>query len=97
MRPHENVRVRLRIEGIVQGVFFRASTRDVAKKLGLTGWVRNLPDGSVEVLFEGKADSVREAIRWCHNGPPGARVMDVHEEWLEYRGEFNDFDIRYGL
>lgn len=93
----KKVRVRVRISGLVQGVFFRASTRDVARRLGLTGWVRNLADGSVEALFEGDSDNVKEVIRWCQKGPPGARVMDVDEEWLEYKGEFNDFVIRYGF
>ncbi|GAB4547510.1 MAG: acylphosphatase [Thermodesulfovibrionia bacterium] len=93
----KKVRVKVRVNGIVQGVFFRASTRDVARRLGLTGWVRNIPDGSVEAVFEGDRDKVEEAIRWCHKGPPGARVTDVDEEWLEYRGEFSDFDIRYGF
>lgn len=93
----KNVRARVRISGLVQGVFFRASTRDLARRLGLTGWVRNLPDGSVEALFEGDSDNVKEAIRWCYKGPPGARVIDVNEEWLEYKGEFKDFDIRYGF
>jgi|Deesub1362A_J573_1020465.scaffolds.fasta_scaffold01197_15 acylphosphatase len=92
----EKKRARVIIRGFVQGVFFRASTRDVARRLGLTGWVRNLPDGSVEAVFEGDEEKVREAVRWCHKGPPGASVRDVDEEWLEYRGEFNSFDIRYG-
>jgi acylphosphatase len=91
----EKVRVRVRIKGFVQGVFFRASTRDVARRLGLTGWVRNLPDGSVEAVFEGDKERVREAVIWCHKGPHGASVTDVDEEWLEYKGEFNNFEIRY--
>ncbi len=93
----EKVRAKIRISGFVQGVFFRASTRDVARRLGLTGWVRNLPDGSVEALFEGEKEKVEEVVRWCHNGPPGASVTEVNEEWLEYKGEFSNFEIRYGF
>ncbi len=93
----EKGRVRIRVRGFVQGVFFRASTRDVARRLGLTGWVRNLSDGSVEAVFEGEKEKIKEAVRWCYKGPPGASVTDVDEEWFEYKGEFNDFDIRYGF
>jgi acylphosphatase len=93
----ERARVHLLIEGYVQGVFFRASTQDVAERLGLTGWVRNLPDGSVEVVFEGPKDMLKEAVQWCRKGPPGARVTRVDESWQEYTGEFKRFDIRYGF
>lgn len=91
----EKGRARVRIKGLVQGVFFRASTQDVARRLGLTGWVRNLSDGSVEALFEGEKVKVEEAIRWCYKGPRGASVIDVDVEWFEYKGEFSDFNIRY--
>lgn len=86
----------LRIKGYVQGVFFRANIRDMAQGLGLTGWVRNLPDGSVDVVFEGQRDLLKEAVRWCHKGPSGAMVKEVEENWLEYTGEFEGFEIRYG-
>jgi len=89
-------RARVIIRGFVQGVFFRASTRDVAKRLGLTGWVKNLSDGSVEAVFEGEREKVEEAVRWCYKGPPGASVRDVDEEWSDYKGEFSSFEIRYG-
>jgi len=92
----EKGRVHVVIHGLVQGVFFRASTRDMALGLGLNGWVRNLPDGSVEAVFEGPVDKLREAVRWCEHGPPGARVVRVDETWEDYTGEFRDFQIRYG-
>jgi acylphosphatase len=91
----EKGRVHVLIRGYVQGVFFRASTRDMANSLGLTGWVRNLPDGSVEAVFEGLRDILKKAVQWCHKGPPGAAVTKVDEKWLNYTGEFERFDIKY--
>lgn len=88
-------RVHVHIEGYVQGVFYRASTHDMAERLGLTGWVRNLSDGSVEAVFEGQKDLLKEAVNWCRTGPPGARVTRVDEKWLDYSGEFNGFEVRY--
>jgi len=92
----EKGRVHLIIRGFVQGVFFRASTKDVALKLGLTGWVRNLPNGNVEAEFEGPMDKLRQAVEWCKKGPTGARVTGIDEKWFEYHGEYKAFDIRYG-
>ncbi len=91
----ERIRVHVLISGLVQGVFYRASTKEEAKKLGLTGWVRNLPDGRVEAVFEGEREKVERMIAWCKKGPPLARVerVEVHEE--SYQGEFSDFFIRY--
>lgn len=83
------------IKGYVQGVFYRASTRDTAVRLGLKGWVRNLPDGNVEAVFEGPVDKIHQAIQWCREGPPGARVMNIWEKWEDYAGDFDSFDIRY--
>jgi len=83
------------ISGYVQGVFYRASTRDAALKLGLKGWVKNLPDGSVEAVFEGTVDQLQKALEWCQNGPPGARVVKIDEKWDDYTGEFTDFVVRY--
>jgi acylphosphatase len=84
------------ISGTVQGVFFRSETRDEAKRLGVAGWVRNMPDGKVEAVFEGEEKSVKEIIEFCKRGPPGARVADIHVVWENYTGEFRDFEIRYG-
>ena len=64
----------------MQGVFFRGSTREKAQELGLSGWVRNLPDGRVEAVFEGEGDRVGEMLSWCEEGPPGARVREVVSE-----------------
>lgn len=90
-----NSRVLLRITGRVQGVFFRQSTRDTACRLGLNGWVRNCPDGSVEALFEGDAAAVQQAIEWCRQGPPAARVDSLACNWQPFRNEFSHFEIRY--
>ncbi len=75
------ISARVTIAGRVQGVFFRDSTRALATELGVTGWVRNLPDGRVEARFEGPEDAVRRLVEWCRHGPPGARVRDVRVEW----------------
>ena len=84
----------MRIYGKVQGVWFRAHTKDIADKLGIKGWVRNVPDGSVEAVFEGDDESVEKIIEWCHRGPPLARVERVEVEYEEPRGE-EKFEIRY--
>jgi len=73
---------RVRITGKVQGVFFRWSTSEEARRLGVTGWVRNLPDGSVEALFQGPKTAVEAIIAWCRQGPPKARVDGLE---LQYR------------
>ncbi len=81
------VRAHLSISGRVQGVFYRATCQEQACHLSLTGWVRNLPDGRVEAVFEGDRAPVDEMIRWCHQGPPGAFVSDVEMVWENPRGE----------
>lgn len=88
------VRAELKIHGRVQGVFFRQSTQAAATRLGLTGWVRNLPDGSVEALAEGPADAVRELLAWCRQGPPAAEVSSVDIDWTDATGEYQDFEVR---
>jgi acylphosphatase len=87
------IRRRVLISGIVQGVFFRAYTRDAARHAGVSGWVRNLPDGRVEAAFEGLPDDVKEVIDWCWKGSPGSRVdkVDVIEE--NPKGDSGDFAI----
>lgn len=89
------VRAHVFISGFVQGVFFRSNTKRMADMLGLKGWVRNLPDGRVEAVFEGEKPAVDEIIKWCHKGPPGAEVEKVEVIWEDYTGEFKDFKIRY--
>lgn len=83
------------IRGRVQGVFYRAFTRDIASQLGLTGWVRNLSDGSVEALIEGDRDEIGRAIQHCYSGPPGALVEDISVAWEDYQGDLRGFQIRY--
>jgi acylphosphatase len=87
-------RVHLLISGRVQGVFFRAYTREEAQHLGLTGWVKNRYDGKVEAVFEGEEPKLEQMITWCHQGPSYARVVNVEVNWEEYTGEFNSFSIR---
>lgn len=79
-------RARVRVRGSVQGVFFRAETRDRARSLLLAGWVRNLPDGTVEAVFEGERERVQSMVDWCGRGPAGARVEDVDVSWEEPEG-----------
>ena len=90
------IRVRVLISGSVQGVFFRVKTRNEALKHGLSGWVRNLPDGRVEAVFEGEEDRVKELVDFCKRGPSGARVTGIDVMPQSYRGEFKNFEIKYG-
>jgi acylphosphatase len=71
------VRYRVLISGRVQGVFFRDSCRRLAEQHGVAGWVRNLPDGQVEAVFEGPAEEVRHLVDWAHTGPRLAAVSDI--------------------
>jgi acylphosphatase len=70
-------RVHAWVTGEVQGVFYRRTCARTAERLGVAGWIRNAPDGSVEAVFEGTADAVEEIVAWCREGPSGARVDDV--------------------
>lgn len=88
-------RARVRVTGRVQGVYYRQSTVEMANGLGLTGWVRNQPDGSVEAVFEGEKAAVDQAIAWCHHGPPRAAVDEVSVEWLDGPVECAGFATRY--
>jgi len=87
-------RARVVISGKVQGVYFRGTAEDEARSRGLTGWVRNTPDGQVEAAFEGEQAAVEAMIAWCHRGPPAARVTGVTVTWEEPRGE-RGFSIRF--
>jgi acylphosphatase len=91
----ETVRATLLIKGKVQGVFFRAHTRDQAEALGLAGWVRNLPLRRVEAVFQGPRDQVEKAIAWCRQGPPAAVVSEVTISWGDPDPELKFFEIRY--
>lgn len=81
------------VSGRVQGVFFRAYTRETALALKLTGWVRNLPDGRVEIVFEGEDTNVQSMLEWCKKGPPHAIVNELEASEQTYTGEFRDFRI----
>jgi acylphosphatase len=91
----KRARVALRIKGRVQGVGFRFSALDEARRLGLTGWVRNAADGDVEVVAEGAEEPLKRLVTWCHVGPRGALVTDVEQEWLPYTSEFDGFRIHH--
>jgi acylphosphatase len=76
-------------------VFFRYETRKHALRLGVSGWVRNLPDGRVEAIFEGEKDAVDNILDFCRRGPPGAIVENVEVHWEPWTGEFQGFRIIY--
>ena len=82
------------VSGRVQGVFFRASGAGVGRELGVTGWIRNRSDGTVELVAEGTREAVQSLINWCRQGPPGSRVDEVKVTWEEAQGHFQDFFIR---
>lgn len=87
-------RVRVAIDGRVQGVFFRASLRDEATRRALAGWARNLPDGRLEAELQGADDAVEELVAWCWEGPPQARVTDVDVTELDVDPSLEGFAVR---
>jgi acylphosphatase len=87
--------IRIIVRGVVQGVGFRLYAQAEANRLGLRGYVRNLPDGAVEIVAEGPVDAVERLIAWANHGPPGASVEDVDVEYAEPTGEFSEFSIRH--
>ena len=91
----ENVRVHLLVTGRVQGVFFRVSTQRRAVELGIAGWVRNSPDGRVEITAEGPRPACEALRAYCEQGPPPAHVDMVDTTWQTATGEFSGFDVRY--
>lgn len=84
---------RVFISGKVQGVYFRLYTQNMAKQLGLKGWVRNLPDGRVEALFEGSTDNVANMLSWCRQGSPKSRVDSIQVEDFNLEHDLADFSI----
>lgn len=88
------VRAHLVVRGRVQGVWYRGSMEREARRLGVGGWVRNRPDGTVEAEVEGERDAVDAIVAWAHRGPPSAAVDDVAVDWLEPRGEQGRFVVR---
>lgn len=91
----DKVKARVVVTGRVQGVAFRASTRHMARELGLAGWVRNLDTGEVEAAFEGPRETVETAVAWCHHGPPSARVTACDVTWEPPGDGPNPFEVRY--
>ena len=88
-------RAKLIIKGIVQGVNFRYYTRREALRSNISGWVGNLPEGSVAAVLEGEEEDVEALILWCRQGPPSAQVTELIVQPEEYRGEFQTFSIRF--
>lgn len=86
-------RLHLKIYGRVQGVYYRSSAEDKARELGLSGWAKNMPDGTVETVVEGGEEELQEYKEWCKIGSPAARVEKIDEEWEEASGEFKGFSI----
>ena len=91
----EKVRLKAIVHGYVQGVNFRYYTRQQARLLGVTGYVRNLWDGTVEVVAEGARKNVARLFNWLHKGPRMAGVEKVDAQWLPYSGQFQGFEVRY--
>lgn len=86
-------RAHVYVSGGVQGVMFRDSARQEARQFGLDGWIKNLPDGRVEAVFEGPSEDVRRMVRWCEEGPPHANVEDVEAEFEDARGDLRGFEV----
>lgn len=83
------------IKGIVQGVGYRYFTRNVASRMGIKGWVKNLSDGSVEVMAEADENKLKEFLKYLYEGPPLSKVEKIDYEFLNENGGFKDFEIRY--
>ncbi|NLI74192.1 MAG: acylphosphatase [Euryarchaeota archaeon] len=88
-------RVEARFYGVVQGVYFRAYTANFAKQKNITGWVCNLDDGSVSAVFEGEREDIEEVIRLLKEEHPAARIENIDLKWLDFIGQFDDFEVRY--
>jgi acylphosphatase len=88
-------RAHVMVSGMVQGVFFRSLTKRKADSLNVKGWIRNLPDGRVEAVFEGEENAVKAIIDFCMHGPRGAVVADLNVKPEDFRSEFEEFKIRY--
>jgi acylphosphatase len=90
------INVHVFVSGRVQGVFFRSETKHRAENYGVKGWVRNLPDGRVEAVFEGEEESVKALVEFCKHGPAGAKVTRVDLAWEEPAGTLEGFKIKHG-
>lgn len=91
----DEIRAHIFVSGKVQGVFFRSSTQEKARELGLRGFVQNLLDGRVEIVTEGRKDKVEELIDWIHSGPSTADVEEVKVDRKQPEGDFRAFNVRY--
>ncbi len=89
------VRAHVFVSGRVQGVFFRQTTRQKAQSFGVKGWVKNLPDGRVEAVFEGEENAIKELVDFSRKGPRGALVTDFSVDWEPFAEEFDNFEIAY--
>jgi len=90
----DRTRAHVYVSGKVQGVYFRATTRDEARTRDVDGWVRNLPDGRVEAVFEGPREDVEEMVAFCHEGSSTARVEDIEVTYEDLQGEAG-FEVRW--
>ncbi len=91
----EKIRAHVVVSGRVQGVYYRQNAVKQAQKLGLSGWIRNLSDGKVEAVFEGGKENVEKIVNWAKKGPFFSRVSSLKIDWQEYKGEFNNFGVKY--
>ena len=91
----ERARVHLHISGKVQGVYYRVTAADEARRLGLTGWVRNLPDGRVEAVAEGSRRHLDRFVAWCRHGPPAAEVSNIDTTWADATGDLEPFQVQH--
>ncbi len=96
-KENQQARVRVFISGRVQGVFFRESAKKQANKLGIFGWIKNLRDGRVEAVFEGKKEKVDKILKWVKQGPLLAKVEKTDIFFENYQKEFDSFEIRYDI
>ncbi len=90
----DNIQIHVLVSGIVQGVFFRTETQKTAKANNVTGWVKNLDDGSVEAVIEGKKENVNNVVDWCHKGSPAAFVSNVKATEQSALSNFDGFKIQ---
>ena len=90
-----NSRLELVIHGRVQNVCFRAGIKDRAQKLNLFGWVKNELDGTVKAVLEGDEKKLKQLLKYCYRGPSFANVLQIDEDWVEFKEEFSDFKIHY--
>ena len=95
MADKGKVRAEVVVSGRVQGVWFRSSAVEEARRAGVSGYVRNREDGGVEAVFEGTKPAVMLVVAWCYRGPSAAQVTDVKVKWTEPTGEFFGFSVRY--